>query len=96
MSSVMNIELAGGEIIAVPFRQYTLNDDQQFVVIGINNPSHQVQGGITDGVESTVMGALSEQNFIFEARTKNTLANDEWDFEKYPDPQIILLTRLKK
>ncbi len=92
-----DIPQADKTIKGVPMVQYTLNDNQQFAVLGIDFDKEPVEFGavaMADGsiVTSKPMGKLSEQNFIFQAQVKNSLFNDNWDFDKYSNPEIILLT----
>jgi hypothetical protein len=80
----------------VPYRQYVLNENQQFAVIALD---FEDLGGVVEikdhpGIESQHIGKLSEQNFIFSQQIKNSLLIDDWDFEQYPDPEVLLLTKI--
>ena len=83
--------------IKIPMQQYTLNENQQFVVIALDFDIYPdaFEFGVTDGVKTESIGKLSEQSFFFSAMTLNSLQRDNWDFTKYPDPEILLLTDLK-
>jgi hypothetical protein len=71
---------------------YTLNEHQQFIVIGCDDRrSLDISGG-EHGIEAKEMGRLTDQNFIFEQQIVNSLRNDGWNFELFPNPEIILLT----
>ncbi|MFM9952382.1 MAG: hypothetical protein ACKV1O_30915 [Saprospiraceae bacterium] len=82
--------------IEIPYCQFELNPDQQFAVVATDFHNY---GGFENVIVEThevlpeYLGKLSEQNFVFEQRTICSLALEDWDFEKYPDPEIVLLNR---
>ena len=40
------------------------------------------------------LGKLEEQNYIFNQQIINSLRIQEWDFDNYPNPEIVLITKL--
>lgn len=80
-------------LIRIPYRQYQLNDTQQFAVIAIDF-SEGVELGQHEGIEYHAMGKLAEQSFIFSRQIENSLLIQEWDFENYPNPEIVLINKL--
>lgn len=80
-------------LLKVPYRQYTLNEDQQFAVIAIDF-SEGVELGEHDGIKYDQMGKLEEQNFIFNQQIINSLELQEWDFDNYPNPEIVLISKV--
>jgi len=91
--AVEKIQVAEGLVAYCAW--YILNGKQQFVVVGTEYPD-SVTFDQTPGVEATPLGKLSDQNAIFEQQIINGLVRDEWDFEEYPNPEIILLTDHRK
>lgn len=81
-------------LLKVPYRQYVLNKEQQFAVIAIDF-SYGVELGEHDGIEYKQMGKLAQQNLIFNRRIINSLTIEEWDFDNYPNPEIVLMTTVK-
>ena len=82
-------------LIKVPYRQYELNEGQQFVVIAIDF-SEGIELGEHEGIKYDQMGKLREQNFIFNQQVINSLVREEWDFDSYPNPEIVLITKTKQ
>ncbi len=80
-------------LIKIPYRQFWLNKTQQYAVIAIDF-SEGVELGDHDGIEYVSLGKLQDQNVIFEAQINNSLRIQEWDFEKYPNPEVVLIARL--
>jgi|ERR1700761_5975546 len=81
----------------VPMVYYTLNENQQAAVLGVDFETNPVEFGSSVMENGSVcrsepMGKLSEQGFMMEARLRNSLRADSWDFETYPNPEILLLT----
>lgn len=81
-------------LLKVPYRQYTLNETQQFAVIAIDF-LEGIDLGDHEGIKYDQMGKLQEQNFIFNRQIINSLTIEEWDFDTYPNPEIVLITNLK-
>lgn len=90
MMGVQQLPIPGSDI-TIPFCQYQINDRQQFVVLAINFDKQIFSLGDHDGIEYTRMGKLNEQSTIFELQVINSLRIDQWDFDKYPNPEIVLI-----
>lgn len=80
-------------LLKIPYRQYTLNEKQQFVVLAIDFLDGFALGE-HEGIRYDPMGKLEEQSFIFSSRIINSLQIDQWDFENYPNPEVVLITKL--
>lgn len=94
---LLDIKDEGGNIIIqVPCMTYVLNDDQQFVVIGIdfNKYKDKLELG-SEKAKAHPMGKLDEQTAIFRSQVINSLQNSGWDHFKYPNPEIVMLTKNK-
>jgi hypothetical protein len=94
MTEAIKIELPNGETAEAIACWFTLNANQQFVVLGFVNadmPPVEFNSPLP-GIEATHMGRLREQSWIFEIRTVSSLRAQGWEFDLFPDPQIILLT----
>jgi len=79
--------------------QYQINPKQVIAVLAMDFDITPVELGFSalpDGtvVESSAMGKLELLMFPLGLQINNSLHNDEWDFETYPNPEIILLNIL--
>ena len=79
----------GGVKMRVPYCQYVLNDNQQFCVVGID--FDKFDGGFNAFFEADKNGVKTKP-MVFEMRVVNSLANDNWNFEQHPNPELILMT----
>lgn len=79
--------------LKIPYRQYQMNEERQFAVIAIDF-SDGIELGNYDGIEYLQMGKLEDQHVIFQSQVFNSLRIDEWDFEKFPNPEIVLITKI--
>jgi hypothetical protein len=79
-----------------PHSQFELNSEQQFACIGIDFDefAHVELGNAA--MKTTRLGKLREQGFIFQCQIENSLRTDHWNFEDYPNPEIILLESTMK
>lgn len=78
----------------IPMAWYQVNSKQQFCVVGY----HFDDAGGLDGFEvppeqkePVPMGRLNTLNFITRRMLINSLNNDQWNFEAWPNPEVILL-----
>jgi len=79
--------------IKVPARQYIMNEHQQFAVIAVDfSEGIELDGHV--GFVYDCLGKLENQQIIFNSQIVNSLMNDEWDFEKYPNPEIVIINQL--
>lgn len=88
----MILEFQLNELITVPYAQYGLNERQIINVIPL--PSEIAALIEVEGFETWHWGKLSELNFIMECQTRNSLIMDNWNFELYPNPEIVILNKL--
>lgn len=77
--------------------QYVLNANQQLIVLDADFDVTPMEFGssvMQDGRRAVTknMGKLNEQNTIFRCQIENSLQIDEWDFEKMPNPEILIVT----
>lgn len=80
------------EGIKIPYCQYALNETQVINVIPVHT---EIAANIqADGFETMHWGKLSELNFIMECQTRNSLTLDNWDFRRFPDPEIVILSKI--
>lgn len=99
MVDYMPIQRKEGELIHVAFLQFVLNHYQQFVCLGINFDDYPDGFVFNEGfphVKVELVGKLSEQGMINMNRIQQSLFENGWDYERYPDPEILLLTDMKK
>ena len=93
---MLTIPHTSGKETIVPYCQFVLNEDQQFACIAIDFDKY---GGWksffceNEYVEYAYRGKLSQQGGIFESQVINSLKVEGWDFEKNPDPEIIIITK---
>lgn len=86
----------GGKPTQVFFQQFIMNPTQQVMAVAMDFDKHgAVVQPETDGAKAMHLGKLSEVNAIFSSQIRNSLglSAEPWDWENYPDPEIILLTR---
>jgi hypothetical protein len=66
-----------------------------------SSPASAVKPGIMkdislgDGIEHVdymAIGKLSEQGAVFSLQIVNSLRNENWDFDQYGDPEIVMMT----
>jgi hypothetical protein len=86
---------ANGEVLLeIPFRQFILNDRQQFACLGCE-AGIMKDISLGDGIEHVdymAIGKLSEQGAVFSLQIVNSLRNENWDFDQYGDPEIVMMT----
>lgn len=77
----------------IPALQFGINESQTCVALGINFDTYPKKIDFEDveGLEYIHWGKLSECNIIFQMQIRNTLAIDLWDFDTYPDPEIVII-----
>ena len=80
-----------GNTMEVPCQQFYLNPKQQFLAVGTHMIDRLDISSLPD-IEITHIGKLSDQNSIFFHMVLNSLRKQGWDLEKYPDPEIVMLT----
>lgn len=83
--------------INVYFQQFVINPKQQIMVVAMDFDKHgAVVEPETDGAQAMHLGKLSELQPIFSQQLSNSmhLSENPWDWDKFPNPEIILLNRL--
>jgi hypothetical protein len=94
MVEILKVKNTQGIKLEIYCCWFTLSDKQQFIVVDCDlgiDLSDAFQGG-APGVVTEPMGFLEDQGAIFEIRTRNSLATHDWDFRRFPNPQLILIT----
>lgn len=89
---LLKIKDPKGTVHQVEFRQFVLNRYQQFACLGFDRGKIPIAVEPITGIDYTFIGKLSEQGTIFHQQVINSLLKDDWDFEKYPNPEILLIT----
>jgi hypothetical protein len=89
----LDLPLPGGIIKKVAYRQYVLNNSQQFAVIAADFDSGIIELGAHSGIEYFNAGKLRDQSVIFQHQIVNSLTMDAWDFEENPNPEIVIITK---
>lgn len=84
--------------MVVPMAQYAINDTQQVAVIGVDFDVNPVEFGSSVMQDGSVcktehLGKLHDQSFVMQQQLRNSMNNDEWDFEKYHNPEVMVLTQ---
>jgi hypothetical protein len=91
---IFRVHNENGTMTDVPCCQFGISQTQQIMIIGtdlIERERIKVETG-APGVEAQPIGTLEEQNVIFEIQLTNSLKLENWDFQQYPNPEIILIT----
>jgi hypothetical protein len=88
----MAIADPAGTIHQIEYRQYVMNEHQQFAVLDLDREKLPVNVEPVDGIEYSFIGKLSEQSFVFRQQIINSLTIEHWDFPKCQDPEILLIT----
>lgn len=87
-----------GRNMNVPMSLYRLNSrNEMFVVIAADFGNNYEEIEIItdfDNLQFSFAGKLNEQDYINKNRIMATLLSDGWDWQKYPDPEIVLLKNL--
>lgn len=84
---------AAGTVHSIEYRQFVLNDKQQFAILGINRDLVPIEVANVPGLLYQFLGKLEEQNTVFSMQIKNSLMLQQWDFDAWPDPEILLITK---
>lgn len=85
-------------VMRCPYLHLLLNEDQQFVVLGMDfnmngNKNVSFNQEVPD-VKVDRMGKLEDISIILQHQLRNSLYIYEWDFQNYPNPEILLLTNI--
>lgn len=91
---IFQVKNEDGTMENVPCVQFEISKIQQIMVIAVDferRKDIKVMGGFPD-IDTQLIGKLEQQNTILEIQITNSLAKYQWDFEKYPNPEIILIT----
>lgn len=94
MNKIEITETDSGKVIQAPVALYRLNGGELFLVVGADFSHCRNSISFNSGsphIEVNQLGKLSEQGYINIDRIRFTLLNDRWDWQKYPDPEIVLL-----
>ena len=89
----------GNVITKWPCEWFELNKEQQFACVGGDfTPYGGIGNILADHPQVTAqpIGKVSDQNPAFECQIRNSLASYEWDFDTWPDPEVVLLTIKRK
>jgi hypothetical protein len=91
----LEFKTPSGEVHKVEYRQFVLNEYQQIAALAIDKDEIPIETEDADGVEYKWIGKLPAQSVIFSSQIRNSLRIQEWDFESYPNPEILLITKIK-
>lgn len=76
----------------VPLVFYDLNEKQQVVIFGMDFDAESIQIENDDPTKDYQrMGKLESLSVIFSAQLTNSLVRDNWDFDKYPNPEVMII-----
>jgi hypothetical protein len=89
---IFEMTLPDGE--KIPYAQYAINDNQVINVLPV--PPVVAAGVKCEGYDAAHWGSLKTLGFIMQRQCHNSLTIDNWDFETYPNPEIIILTALSE
>ena len=84
---------AAGTTHKIEYRLYEMNEKQQFAVLGINRNTIPIEAEEVPGYDYTFLGKLDQQDAIFQQRTRNSLQCQGWDFDRWSNPEILLITK---
>lgn len=89
----MILQMKVSDSVTIPYAQYAINDHQIVNVIPL--PVELATAiEAEEGFETIHWGALSDLGLIMACQCRNSLEMDNWDFEKYPNPEIVILSRV--
>lgn len=88
----VTVTSSDGREVKIPARCLQINPEQQIIALAMKPEHAEAMECPKEGYEARPMGLLSEQGFIFSAQITNSLGLQGWDFEKWEDPALILLT----
>ncbi len=97
--SIETIKIAGSDSGRVPpidakMAQYAINAKQQFCVVSVDFGQYPIDFEDVPGIQYLKIGKLEEQPEVFKAQVCNSLNNDGWDFEAYPNPEVIMINNI--
>ena len=94
MNKIQITETDSGKVIEAPVALYKLNGGEMFLVVGADFSPCREKISFNSGsphIETNQLGKLSEQGYINIDRIRFTLLNDGWNWQQYPDPEIVLI-----
>ncbi|WP_019986323.1 hypothetical protein [Rudanella lutea] len=81
-----------GRVHGIPMIRYALNAEQEMILLGCSAPPAGLDG---HGVAVwECVGQLSDQTTVLYQITVNSLERDGWNLVEYPDPYVLVGTRL--
>lgn len=96
----LNLLTDDGEVFEeIPEVQFQIDRRYQVAVVGFDFEGH---GGFEEFYEqqpgwlSEHIGKLSEVKFSSQNCLINSLYAAGWDFERYPDPDLVLIKKIKR
>lgn len=94
MNKIEITETDSGKVIQAPVALYRLNGGELFLVVGADFSHCRNRISFNSGspnLEANQLGKLSEQGYINVDRIRFTLLNNGWNWQKFPDPEIVLI-----
>jgi len=94
MNKIEITETDSGKVIQAPVALYRLNNGELFLVVGADFSQCRNAISFNSGsphIEANQLGKLSEQGYINIDRIRFTLLNDGWNWQQFPDPEIVLI-----
>lgn len=89
---VFKILTESGKVETVPAAQFPLNDKQQALVIGVDFSIQDCRVKSGPGIDAEMAGRLTGLEAGLKRQVMDGLLQYRWDFIKWPDPSIILMT----
>lgn len=91
------INIQGFDLKNVPpiecfMAQYVLNEKQQICVLSIDFDQYPVTFENVNNVFYHKAGKLNAQQPALCQQIINSLNFDKWDFDKFPNPEIVIIT----
>jgi len=81
-----------GQVIYIELRQFILNENQQLAVMGFDREEMPIEMQKVKNVDFEWLGKLAGIASPFCVQIETGLKRQDWNFETYPNPEILLIT----
>ena len=87
-----NFSRSKGQVIYIELRQFILNENQQLAIMGLDRNDIPIEMKKVKNVDFEWLGKLAEIASPFCIQIETGLKRQDWNFETYPNPEILLIT----
>lgn len=92
------LEIPATDVVKyIPLMQYNVDQTKVFSVLGLDFDEFKSYTNILESVPGTIVkpiGKLDNLPASVASSLYEVLSNDEWDFIAFPNPEVVLITKL--